>query len=272
MEVSRRTVLRSFVAGAVAGVAGSAYADRSAYYPILERRELHLPRWDADGFRIAVLGDTHANQPLQMDRARRAARMAMAEKPDVIVMVGDFVDTSRFYALDHIRWAFEDLADATCPCLAVLGNHDYWVEHPERVIAAIDETPLTLLRNETFDVGGVSIAGVDDALNNRHDLTFFPPDKVSKSTIALLHEPDFVDEMPEHVSLQISGHSHGGQLCLPFGVPLHLPRGARRYYRGFYPDAPAPLYVTRGIGTIGVDWRTFAAPEVSLLTLRSAAA
>jgi predicted MPP superfamily phosphohydrolase len=85
----------------------------------------------------------------------------------------------------------------------------------------------------------------------------------------MLHEPDYVDDVtPAECSLQVSGHSHGGQMCLPFGRPLSLPRGARKYFGGFYPDAKVPLYVSRGVGTIGVDLRFFCPPEVTVLTLK----
>jgi hypothetical protein len=102
------------------------------------------------------------------------------------------------------------------------------------------------------------------------DPAFIADGSYSPSLIALMHEPDFVSILPKKVCLQLSGHSHGGQMCLPMGVPIHLPRGGRLYVQGFYPHAPVPLYVTRGIGTTGLDFRTFCPPEVSILTLRGA--
>ena len=91
---------------------------------------------------------------------------------------------------------------------------------------------------------------------------------MSKSLLALFHEPDFVSEVPKHVSLQVSGHSHGGQICLPGGYAVHTPFGAKKYKSGYYPDARVPLYVTRGVGTTGPDYRLFCRPEVTILTLR----
>jgi uncharacterized protein len=271
VKVSRRALLRSFALGAAASVGTMAYADYSAYGLVLERRELRLPKWDADGFRVAVISDIHADYVSAMKRAKEAVRMAMAEKPDMLVMVGDFVSLTRPYTLDHIRWSFEELAGVDYPCLAVMGNHDYWAHEPEKIIDAVSQTPLKLLRNEIFEYEGITVAGLDDAIAKRHLYSFFPPHICSKSLLALWHEPDFVDQSPaKHVSLQISGHSHGGQMCLPFGVSMHTPYGARKYTAGFYENAPVPLYVSRGVGTIGMDLRLFCRPEVSLLTLRSA--
>lgn len=247
-----------------------AYSDYSGYALQIERRELRLPRWDADGLRVAVLSDIHVNHEMARERAQRAVRMAIGEKPDILVVVGDFANTSRSFALDNIRWSFEDLAGVAFPTIGVMGNHDYWSDRPDRIMEAIRQTRVRLLLNEPFDFQGVYFAGVDDALVGRASTGFFGDGRVSRNVVALLHEPDYVEMMPKHVSLQISGHSHGGQMCLPFGIPVHTPRGAWKYKSGFYPDARTPLYVTRGVGTIGPDLRLFCRPEVSVLTLRSA--
>lgn len=246
------------------------YADRSSHAIKVERHTLSLPRWDADGFRVVLITDTHVNTVSAMRRARRAAEIAVLEKPDLIVFAGDVVNTSRFYGLDHIARSLEPLREAKCPCVGVLGNHDYWVDQPRKVVEAVRNSPLTLLQNELFDCDGVTVAGVDDALVGRMRTDFLEDQPRSRSTLALLHEPDFVRDMSTDVSLQLSGHSHGGQMCLPLGVPVHTPVGARDFIAGFYPAARVPLYVSRGVGTIGVDLRTFCPPEVSVLTLEAA--
>jgi uncharacterized protein len=123
---------------------------------------------------------------------------------------------------------------------------------------------MRLLRNETVELDGVRICGIDDALMKKHR-----PDLVrgNKNTLALLHEPDFVDDLDPGPSLLLAGHSHGGQICLPGGVALHTPRGARKFTSGFYPDNPIPVYVSRGVGTTGPNWRLFCPPEATILTL-----
>lgn len=267
--MTRRRFLQGFGLGVAAAGLTAGYGDLLADDLRLEQRDVTLPRWDADGFRVAVLADLHVNLVPAVARARRAAEMAIHARPDLIVVLGDFITTSRRFALEHIRQALEPLHDAGCPCLGVMGNHDYWSEQPRRIIDALKETPMRLLRNESVELGGVEVAGIDDALAGRHDTSFLNEGRHSRSLIILLHEPDYVEEMPEQASLQLSGHSHGGQMCLPFGVPIRLPKGARRYASGLYPDAKVPLYVSRGVGTIGPDLRLFCPPEVSVLTLRS---
>ena len=269
-QMTRRGFLGALASGLVAGAVGSVYAQRSAGDLQLVRRELRLMSWAADGFKLALIADLHMNRIAEAERAAEAVDMVMAEKPDLIVIAGDFVDSSRDNVLAHIPLVLNKLHDATCPRIAVMGNHDYWSADPAKVIASVRQTPVQLLRNETLEVAGITIVGVDDAIAGRDKYDFFPEGHVSKSCLAVLHEPDSVENMPGHVSLQVSGHSHGGQICLPFGYPLHTPKGARKYRTGFYEDAKVPLYVTRGVGTTGPNYRLFCPPEVSILTLRAA--
>lgn len=268
-KISRRSTLKLFGAGALGALVPAALADHGARDLRLEHHELRLPRWDADGFRVALISDLHANRTSDAERARRAVSMAVAAKTDLIAIPGDFLDQSSKLVIANVRYALEPLHDAKCPVLATLGNHDYSTYQPTKAIAGIRSNPLRLLRNEAAEVDGVTVAGVDDGMFRKDDPTFIQRDTFSKSLLVLFHEPDYVDRIPTHASLQLSGHSHGGQICLPFGIPVHTPPGAVKYTVGFYPEANIPLFVTRGIGTTGPDWRLFCPPEVSILTLRS---
>ena len=269
-KVSRRSFFKSLALGSVAGAAGATYARDCSNWLSVERKELALPNWDASGFRVALLADLHVNNQAERDRASGAIQLALQEKPDAVILAGDFVNRSSREVIENLQAALTPLLQASCPCIAVMGNHDYWCRKPREVMAAVKSAGVTLLRNQTLEVQGVSIVGVDDAFQGLQNYEFFPTQKVSKSCLAILHEPDYVEEMPGHVSLQLSGHTHGGQVCLPFGYAMHTPAGGRRYIAGYYPHANVPLYVTRGVGTTGIDYRLFCRPEVSILTLRSA--
>jgi predicted MPP superfamily phosphohydrolase len=216
------------------------------------------------------LADVHLNTARQLQLGLEAAQLALDQSADVILMPGDFLnysDPSRIGNLGHFLSAFRG---AKCPVYATLGNHDYATDHPHLLIREFAGTPVRLLRNEIVDLGGVSIAGLDDGLAELYRPDILAPGEHSTSLLTMLHEPDFVDEVPSHVSLQISGHSHGGQICLPFGVAVHTPVGAWRYVDGYYADAKVPLFVTRGVGTSGPPFRLFCRPQVALLTLRPA--
>ncbi|HEY3781612.1 MAG TPA: metallophosphoesterase [Fimbriimonadaceae bacterium] len=269
-KLTRRQFIKTLSLGAAAGVGVATYSRDDANWLSLEHTELKLPRWDVDGFRVALVADLHMDNEAEFRRAHRAVSMAANEKPDVLIIGGDFVNHSNPEYLNRVTRVLEPLAGTPFPCLAVLGNHDYACQNPRELMDTIRKSSVRLMRNEIAEVGGVSIAGLDDATIHREKYDFFPKDTVSKSCLVVLHEPDYVRNMPDHASLQVSGHTHGGQVCLPFGYAMHTPRGGRDYISGYYPNAKVPLYVTRGVGTVGVDYRLFCRPEVSILTLRSA--
>jgi uncharacterized protein len=262
---------RSFLRGASFGIAGSvlsgAYADYSVHNPRLEQVELKLKRWRADGLRVGFITDIHVNDPDEMMRARNASAMLAATNPEILLFGGDCINSGRNDGIENIALAFEPFKDLNCPKLAVLGNHDYASGASAKIVRALERAGFLVLRNEVVRFSNFQIAGYDDQLWGTTDPTFQPRED---GTIALLHEPDFVESVPKSISLQLSGHSHGGQICIPFGLPLHTPRGSRKYRRGYFPNANAPLYVSRGVGTTAFKWRLFCPPEVTLLTLRSA--
>jgi len=267
-KISRRKFLKGTVGATLLGGTGLYFESKSAYRLGVNHHDLVLPRFDADGFKIAHLTDFHANNKAKADRAIQAIELAMLEKPDLVVITGDFVDGSQDSVLDQLRRVVRHLSNFDCPVVSVLGNHDYWVPAPRKVFDILESGNMKLLRNELFEVGGVKIAGIDDAIAGRakHHFVGLAGDK---NVVALLHEPDFVKDVDDRASLMLSGHSHGGQICLPGGWHLHTPFGARKYIQGFYPNAKVPLFVSRGVGTIGIDSRTFCPPEVAILTLKS---
>lgn len=250
--------------GAAGALGTFAYGDETSKQVVLERRTLSLPNWTADGFRVGLITDIHADSNEAVERGMQGIRRVISEKPDVILFGGDYLTSAAPQNLRNVRKVLEVVAETTVPSFGIYGNHDYWAGYFNFVSEAVSSSTMKVLRNETVDFHGVRIIGVDDALVKKHR-----PDLVQSgsNTIALFHEPDFVDEMPKGISLQLSGHSHGGQICLPGGVAIHSPRGARRYVAGFYPDALNPLYVSRGIGTTGPNWRLFCPPEATILTL-----
>ena len=269
--VSRRTILKCAGAGALGACAMGAYADFGSRWIEIVRKEIRLPRWDADGFKIAFFADIHANDDEAAALAAEACRIAVESKPDLVVFGGDFVNSSGTIILTNFGPAFAPLSELACPCVAVMGNHDYATTSPADVMRAVRRhTSLQLLRNQVVDVQGVSVVGLDDGIFGASNYHFLTQQRLSKSTLIVLHEPDFVTGIPIPASLMISGHSHGGQICLPFGIPVHTPYGARKYISGYFPDAKIPLYVNRGIGVTGPLFRLFCRPEVTIFTLRSA--
>ncbi|MBV6457347.1 MAG: putative protein YpbG [Fimbriimonadaceae bacterium] len=257
----------------IAGVASVAcYQFGSADRIRVERHELRVPRWSADGFKVALLTDLHVDSAVKYERAIEAWQLAFSERPDAILLGGDFISDSSPVARSLTEKTLRLCASTSTPTYGVLGNHDYWAGIASETIpmlaAALASNRSGLLRNETVEIDGVTICGIDDGLvdRDRHDRLSPSNDR---NVICLFHEPDFVDRIDSRASIMLAGHSHGGQICLPFGLPLHMPKGARTYIAGFYDLDPVPLYVSRGIGTIGPDRRLFCPPEVTILTLWS---
>ena len=230
----------------------------------IDRQTLYLEKWLADGFKVVQISDVHVNDAAQTITAYRAMERALAENPDVIVFTGDFVNYSADECLMNIERAFAPLADAKCPCIGILGNHDYWCGEVDKVIERVKKTPLKLFINQNIKVQGIDICCLDDAMSGDPDLSL-----PKEHSLVLLHEPDFVRNISVGPALTLSGHSHGGEICLPGGIPLYTPKGSKIYKAGFYDRDTIPLFVSRGTATLGPA-RCFCPAEINVLTLRAA--
>jgi uncharacterized protein len=195
-------------------------------------------------------------------------------RPDAVMLTGDYV--SRDAALAEPCAQALGALQAPAGVYAVLGNHDHWTDAGE-VERALAAQSLTVLRNDAVPIerGGARlwIAGVDDVRQRRADLDralrLVPADQAA---ILLAHEPDYADLAAQHpIDLQLSGHSHGGQVRLPIlGAPF-LPYLGRKYPRGLYRLGALQLYTNRGLGVVAPPVRFNCPPEITLLTLRVSA-
>jgi len=258
---------------------------REPNQPELVKVEMMLPRLPAafDGFRIAQLSDFHYDEVFSVVPIRAAVEMVNQLKPDLVVLTGDFVTGS--YGKPHRRDPKSARVAGPCANLlgrlrsrlgsvAVLGNHDVYTD-PGFVTEALQSHGVTVLRNGSRslaqDGATLWLCGLD-SLYGRPNLGVamrgIPSDE---AVILLVHEPDFADTASQYpVDLQLSGHSHGGQIWLPgIGAPW-LPEFGRKYPRGQYRVGPLPLYTNIGLGTIRLPVRLNCPPEVTLVTLRAA--
>lgn len=230
------------------------------------------------GFRIALLGDFHFGPYAGKTQVERAVRLALAQKPDLTILCGDFVSHPLFgrygpEGADHAEPCAEVLQQLTgAPVVSILGNHDHW-NGPEIVAHALDRHGLNVLRNQSLPLerGGqrIWIVGLDDVIAHANDLDKALEGIPSAETkIVAVHEPDFADEAAKYpVDLQLSGHSHGGQVRIPFlGAPI-LPHLGRKYPVGLNRVRDLQVYTNRGIGVISPPVRLNCPPEVTLITL-----
>ena len=281
--INRRNFIR-LAAGGVAAVAADALLV-APNFPRLVRKEIRLRRWPAqlEGFTIAQLSDFHYDPYFSLHPIHAAIRMVGELKPDLIVLTGDFVTQPAFGGDD------EKAAATAEPCArllrqmraphglwAVLGNHDIFT-NPERVASAIAAEGIQVLGNRSVPIerngGRFWLGGANDIFSGTVDLpAALAPIPRDEATVLLVHEPDYADHVKRYpVDLQLSGHSHGGQVRLPFRRPFYLPALARKYYLGLYKIGDLTLYTNPGLGTIGVPVRLNCPPEVTLFTLCPAA-
>ena len=240
---------------------------------------LVLPRLDAvfEGYRIAQISDIHADGWMSPGRVLSLVNLVNAEAPDLVAITGDFATYSRFRSL--IRHASRLVAplrrlQATDGVVAVLGNHDHKTDARtvRRVLAAsgvieLHNAALTLRR------GGESLylCGVDDLKEGTPRLDRALEGLSEEGAAVLLaHEPDFADESAAtgRFDLQLSGHSHGGQVGVPLLRYPFLPKLSRQYPTGLYRVGDMFLYTNRGLGA-HPRFRFNCRPEITVFTLRS---
>jgi predicted MPP superfamily phosphohydrolase len=270
---SRRRVLR------MVAMAGAALvADETWWEPwrlVVERLALAFPELPAglEGLRLVQLSDLHRSHTVGEAEIGRAVERANALMPDVVVLTGDYIT----HALGYADSCAAALAGLRAPLgrFAILGNHDHYAG-ADIVAAALGRAGFTVLRNEAHPVerGGdrLWVVGVDDVLAHQADLAGALRGVPSSAfKVALIHEPDVAEVTARYpVQLQLSGHSHGGQIRLPGIGALHLPRMARRYPMGLYRIGGLQLYTNRGVGRLQPAVRINCPPEITLITLRRA--
>ena len=273
--MERRQFLRlacgSLVAASAACVAGPAWAlILEPSWLMLERVKVRLKNLapSLHGLRIAFLSDLHRGPHVDPSHIRRAVQMAREAAPHLILLGGDFVSQSVTYA-DSCAQELVSL-QAPLGVYACLGNHDYWTD-PDAVTRALSRAGVRVLRNEGVEVAeGLWVAGLDDVWEGRPSLDMALRGMPTDATAVLVvHEPDYADEVAAdgRVMLMVSGHTHGGQVRLPFLGPPVLPYLGQRHPAGLYVLGDMKLYVSRGVGLIAPPVRFNCRPEVTLLTL-----
>jgi predicted MPP superfamily phosphohydrolase len=229
-----------------------------------------LPR-RLDGLRIVLMADFHLFPFTSAELIQQAIHEASALKPDLALFGGDFVyaEAEAAYELSPILAQL----NAKLGSFAVLGNHDH-VKGAAIVQCALRQSGIEVLNNRgvTLSIGpcGLYLAGVDSMAAGTPDVrAAFADHRSDASTLVLAHEPDTIDYYSQYVpiDLQLSGHSHGGQIRLPGVGPIILPPWGRRYPRGLYQVKDSQLFTSQGIGMVDLPVRINCPPEIAEITL-----
>lgn len=238
--------------------------------------EVHVSQLDPafDGYRIAHISDIHMGHWITAERLTGLVQLVNGLEPDTVAITGDFVS----YVLDQVAVDLVSGLRLLRPkdaAVAVLGNHDHWLDAAQ-VRSLLADSDILDLSNDVHTVrrseAMLHIAGVDDVMVGHHQLDMVL-DKLPATGAAVLlcHEPDFADisAATGRFALQLSGHSHGTQLVPPkLGAVIRGPH-FRNYPIGRYEVNGMTQYTNRGVGTNTLRLRINCPPEIALITLRS---
>lgn len=241
---------------------------------------LTLPRWPTSlsGLRIAVLADLHVGSPYNnLNKLEKIVTLTNATSPDLILIPGDLVIQGviggTFVPPEVIAPVLAKLR-APLGVWVTLGNHDWWLS-ASKIQTVLMENGIITLEDHAVPLSykGTSfwLAGVSDATEGAHDidkaLNAVPDDT---PTLLMTHSPDIFPDIPSNIMLTIAGHTHGGQVYLPFwGRPIIPSKYGQRYATGHIVEKEKHLFVSSGIGTSIIPVRFLTPPEITLLTLNS---
>ena len=281
--LTRRAFLKkSLSVGAVAAAAVAGYSLYEPHRLEISRFEIPIRRLPPafDGFRIVHLTDLHYRPFTTIGEIEDAVSAASALQPDLVCLTGDYISMPMYGdprgSVGNISTCARALAQlrSRLGTIAVLGNHDVGTD-PIVVAGVLHDHGIEVLRNRALpldsDGSVLWIAGLDDGEYALADVARAMSAVRDRAPVIMLsHEPDLADQVARYpVDLQLSGHSHGGQIVPPLLGALYLPPLAHKYWRGRYRVADLELYTNRGLGTIGLPMRFNSPPEIALFTLRS---
>ncbi len=291
--LSRRSFFASFAAGLL-GLGGYAFGYEPLYRLVVTRYDLTLPRWPqaAKPLTLAVIADVHAIEPwMNRARIREIVDVTNAQGADIVLLLGDFMGAIRLRSrlLMPEEWAAE-LARLTAPLgrYAILGNHDYWWQGgADAVTAGLAGVDIPVLANQARRITSHGhnfwLTGTESILtgprfgfprgaglfHGRDDLaaTLAQTD-ASAPIIHMAHEPDLFPQIPDRVALTLSGHTHGGQVWLPFlGRPMVSSEYGQRYAYGHAREGDRSLVVSGGLGCSHLPVRFGVPPEIVVIRI-----
>ena len=277
-KLTRRRLLKvaglSVGAVALGGVIDGLFIE--PWWVDLPRPVVSLPMlpepWDA--VTIAHVTDIHAGRVVKLDYIEKVVRMTLEASADVVVFTGDLVTRT-----DAITAALgRAIARLRAPLgqFAVLGNHDYWTD-ADAVTSLLEDAGFVMLtsRHVLLERAGrkLCLAGVDDLWEGEQhlDAALAGVDE-DVPRVLLCHNPDYAEVMPAgpRVDLMLCGHTHGGQVKIPFGPRPRLPITHKKYAAGLNRGPHCPVYTSRGVGMLAPAVRFNCRPEIPVITLKRA--
>lgn len=263
---------RRFLSLGVAGLAGALLAETAWYEPQALQVEKSAVPSSLPGGRVRMVQVSDLHLSSFDDYFKKVASQVARLEPDLIVLTGDYLEEER-----NIRGVLSFLKELHAPhgIYAVQGNWEYWSrlegENLRRHFAGagvkllINERADLEIKGRALSIYGMDYPSVTDSLNRlQQDID------PRRFNLLLSHVPAFAHEqLSQHINLVLSGHTHGGQVRLPYLPPFYLPRYSGRFVAGYYQvsEHQVPLYVSRGVGTSVLPLRFLCRPEIGLFEL-----
>lgn len=234
-----------------------------SYSFLIEPQMLFVKEIGEGDLKIAILSDLHLGIFFNTVSLERVVRKVNSLNPDLIFILGDFV-----FRIEEIEKAFEPLKDLKAPVFAVLGNHDLGMPGEnvsEELSFWLEKYNVKVLQNEVATEQGLTIIGLGDFFVGEIDYDLL---SVSGRKIVLCHSPDTVYYFPENTDVEIvfSGHTHGGQIRIPFLYKKMIPT-IHKFDKGFSFVNNIKVFITSGIGMTGFPFRFLNPPEIVLMEI-----
>ncbi|MBM3461054.1 MAG: metallophosphoesterase [Armatimonadetes bacterium] len=268
MPMSRREfVQRLLRGGAALGVAPLGYGT------LIEPRAFDVSRFsaptvtpedDAEAVTFAFMSDFHRSKTTSRAHLDRAVAACNAARPDVVMLGGDYISSNAALISDCAD-AFRALTPPR-GVFFVLGNHDHW-HAPQKIRAALRKAGLHEVTNTSTRVArNVHLVGVDDVMAGAPDVSRAFRGTERGARVVLTHNPQLFPQIRERRCTVVCGHTHGGQIVIPF-VPNPYLRAWKTYVRGWFHEESSHMYVNRGVGMLTLPIRFRCPPEITLITV-----
>ena len=226
------------------------------------------------GIKIAQFSDTHLGFQFGLKQLEKIIAKMNANRPDIVLFTGDLLDNPTDCKQPERISALLAAIQAPLGKFCVYGNHDHGGNGTILYETIMTDANFTVLQNRNaaihFNGDDIYIAGIDDAsLGYPQWEPTFRNVPQHGCCLFLCHAPDLADQALHYpASIQFSGHSHGGQVKIPFWGPLITPAYAKKYVEGLYEFPGMKLYVNKGLGTTRLPLRFLSRPELTIFTLR----
>ncbi|HAM81278.1 metallophosphoesterase [Ornithinibacillus bavariensis] len=229
-----------------------------------------------DNIKIVQFSDTHIGFHYTLNQFEELVEKINKLNPDIIVFTGDLVDEPNHYNWNQRLINLLHSLHAPLGKFWIYGNHDHGGYGTEIVQETMEKAEFILLKNTHHvienNLDRIILTGIDDVMLGKPNLAkALENTNTDLFTILLAHEPDYADHTIDYpVDIQLSGHSHGGQVRFPFIGHLYTPKFAEKYVEGKYTfeSSNLILYVSRGIGTTRLPYRFLCVPEITCFTLK----